>query len=167
MAGQTSTGWTIVRVTPGRETEIAAVGDLLITFFAEEGLATPPERIKRNLLELLAEPSNAVLLARASDGSPRGVATLTSAHSIEQGRVAELEDLYVVPVMRRDGLGRALVRAAVETARDQLGCETIAVVMTAHGQHDLGLVDYYLGLGFVDLDRKMLLMDVQQNGAKS
>ena len=167
MAGQASKGWTIVRVTPGSETDIAAAGDLLIAFFAEEGLATPPERTYRNLIELLAAPSNAVLLARASDGSPLGVATLTSAHSIEQGRVAELEDLYVVPAMRRDGLGRALVRAAVETARDQLGCGTIAVVVTAHGQHDLGLVDYYLGLGFADLDRKMLLMDVQQNGAKS
>ncbi|MDJ0894884.1 MAG: GNAT family N-acetyltransferase [Alphaproteobacteria bacterium] len=167
MASRASEGWTIVRVSPDNEAEITAAGDLLIAFFAEEGLATPPDRIKRNLIELLAAPSNAVLLARASDGTPLGVATLTSAPSIEQGRVAELEDLYVMPAMRRDGLGRALVKAAVEIARDPLGCETVAVVVTAHGQHDLGLIDYYLGLGFVDLDRKMLLMDVRQNGAEA
>ncbi len=167
MASQASQGWTILRVTPGDEPEIAAAANLLIAFFAEEGLPTPPNRINRNLIELLAAPSNAVLLARASDGTPLGVATLTTGHSIEQGRVAELEDLYVVPAMRRNGLGRALVKAAVELARDQLNCQTVAVVVTAHGQHDLGMVDYYLEFGFEDLDRRMLLMDLQRSGAGS
>ncbi len=167
MAGEAISGWTIVRVTPGNEADIAAADALLTAFFAEEGLTPPPDGIKLNLLELLAVPSNAVLLARALDGTPLGVATLTSAYSIEQGRVAELEDLYVVPDMRRNGLGRALVKSAVETARDQLDCQAVAVVVTAHGQRDLGLVDYYLGLGFVDLDRKMLLMDVHKNGVAS
>ncbi len=167
MAEQGVPGWTIDRVTSGSAGDLEAACGLLTEFLAEEGLATPPERIRRNVLGLLEAPLNAVLLARAEDGTPLGVATLTTSHSIEQGRVAELEDLYVVPEMRRNGLGSALVHAAIETARDPIGCETVAVVVTAHGQHDLGMVDFYLSLGFEDLDRKMLLMALQGDGAAS
>ena len=51
-------------------------------------------------------------------GGPDGVAEIRFRPSIMTGELdAYLEELYVAPAMRGQGLGRALLEAAMETAR--------------------------------------------------
>ena len=70
----------------------------------------------------------AVLLADMTDGSMVGFAELSLRPYAEDCRtspVAVLEGWYVVPTARRQGVGRALVRAAEQWARDR-GCREFA-----------------------------------------
>jgi ribosomal protein S18 acetylase RimI-like enzyme len=65
---------------------------------------------------MLAGGEMTVLLA--SDG-PDGIAELRFRRSIWSGELdAYLEELYVVPARRGQGIGRALLRAAMDAARE-------------------------------------------------
>ena len=70
----------------------------------------------------------AVLLAEAKDGTLLGFAELSLRPYAEDCRtspVAFLEGWYVIPAARRHGVGRALVSAAEQWARDR-GCHEFA-----------------------------------------
>jgi aminoglycoside 6'-N-acetyltransferase I len=70
----------------------------------------------------------AVLIADDDSGKPVGFAELSIRNYAEDcvtDRVAYLEGWYVVPEARRRGVGRALVAAAEEWAREQ-GCTEFA-----------------------------------------
>jgi aminoglycoside 6'-N-acetyltransferase I len=70
----------------------------------------------------------AVLLAEASDGTLLGFAELSLRPYAEDCRtspVAFLEGWYVIPTARRQGVGRALVSAAEQWARER-GCHEFA-----------------------------------------
>lgn len=70
----------------------------------------------------------AVLLAEASDGTLLGFAELSLRPYAEDCRtspVAFLEGWYVIPAARRHGVGRALVNAAEQWARER-GCHEFA-----------------------------------------
>jgi aminoglycoside 6'-N-acetyltransferase I len=70
----------------------------------------------------------AVLLAESSDGTLLGFAELSLRPYAEDCRtspVAFLEGWYVIPAARRQGVGRALVSAAEQWARDR-GCHEFA-----------------------------------------
>jgi aminoglycoside 6'-N-acetyltransferase I len=73
-------------------------------------------------------PLEAVLLAEASDGTLLGFAELSLrlyAEDCKTSPVAFLEGWYVIPAARRHGVGRALVSAAEEWARER-GCREFA-----------------------------------------
>jgi aminoglycoside 6'-N-acetyltransferase I len=73
------------------------------------------------------EPA-AVLIADDARGEPVGFAELSIrpfAEGCRTGRVAYLEGWYVIPEVRRQGFGRALVEAAERWARAQ-GCSELA-----------------------------------------
>jgi len=93
-----------------------------------EGSAPEHEaEIRRFLAGQLRDPLQ-VLLAVDDHDSPRGFAELSIrpyAEDCVTDHVAYLEGWYVVPESRRQGVGRALVRAAEEWARAQ-GCSEFA-----------------------------------------
>jgi aminoglycoside 6'-N-acetyltransferase I len=73
-------------------------------------------------------PLEAVLLAEASDGTLLGFAELSLrpyAEDCKTSPVAFLEGWYVIPAARRHGVGRALVGAAEQWARER-GCREFA-----------------------------------------
>jgi aminoglycoside 6'-N-acetyltransferase I len=83
--------------------------------------------IRRFLAGELRDPLQ-VLLAADDKDSPRGFVELSIRPYAEDcltDHVAYLEGWYVVPESRRQGVGRALVRAAEEWARGQ-GCSEFA-----------------------------------------
>jgi ribosomal protein S18 acetylase RimI-like enzyme len=92
------------------------IARLLHDFNTEFGEPTPavPEQTKI-LLPLLAEEEISVLLA--GDG-PEGFALLRFRPAIQAaGLEAHLQELYVAPPRRGEGIGRALLTAAIELAR--------------------------------------------------
>jgi ribosomal protein S18 acetylase RimI-like enzyme len=95
-----------------------SIGRLLHDFNTEFDEPTPePEPLAERVRQLMAGGDTAVLLA--GDG-PHGVAVLRFRLSIwTEGRECYLAELYVVPERRGQGLGRALMEAAMELARNE------------------------------------------------
>ena len=102
-----------------------AVGQLLHDFNREFDQPTPPpavlsERIRR----LMDDGHTAVILAGEK---PDGVAVLRFRLAIwSNGLECYLAELYVVPHQRGRGLGRALMEAAIEHARER-GADTMDI----------------------------------------
>jgi ribosomal protein S18 acetylase RimI-like enzyme len=96
----------------------AVIGELLDAFNREFGDPTPgPVKLAERLGELIAGGDTAVLLA---GGGPDGIALLRFRRSIwTEGLECYLAELYVVPDQRGRGLGRALMEAAIELARER------------------------------------------------
>jgi ribosomal protein S18 acetylase RimI-like enzyme len=102
-----------------RRAEIADAGDvgrLLHDFNTEYDEYTPgPEAMGKRIAELLDSGDVTVLIGGAG---PDGLAVLRFRPSLWSETLdCYLEELYVVPDLRGQGLGGALMEAAMETAR--------------------------------------------------
>jgi ribosomal protein S18 acetylase RimI-like enzyme len=95
-----------------------AVGRLLHDFNSEYDDYTPgPEAMGKRIGELLG--SGDILVLFGGDG-PDGLALLRFRPSLwSESLDCYLEELYVVPGLRGEGLGQALMEAAIETARSE------------------------------------------------
>jgi ribosomal protein S18 acetylase RimI-like enzyme len=93
------------------------VAQLLHDFNTEYDDPTPPVAVlAERVAELLAEAAIVVLLAGRP---PAGVAVLRLKPSLwSQAVDAYLEELYVVPERRGQGIGKTLLQAAIDSARD-------------------------------------------------
>jgi GNAT superfamily N-acetyltransferase len=104
-------------IRPADEADAAAVAQLLHDFNSEYDAYTPGvPALTERLGELLAEDAIAVLLA---GDPPKGFALLRLRPSLwASAEDAYLEELYVIPDRRGQGIGGALLDTALETARD-------------------------------------------------
>jgi ribosomal protein S18 acetylase RimI-like enzyme len=96
--------------------DAADVAQLLHDFNTEYDDPTPPVHVlAKRMGDLLAEEAIVVLLA---DQPPAGLAVLRMKPSLwSQAADAYLEELYVVPERRHQSIGKALLTAAIDTAR--------------------------------------------------
>jgi len=129
-------------------TDAEAIGRLLHDFNTEFEEITPgPEAIADRVRALLAGDDFLVLLGGSE---PRGLAVLRFRPSIwTPGLECYLAELYVQPGHRRQGLGLALMDAALDAARAQ-GADYIEV---ATSEDDTGARALYERLGFVNRER--------------
>jgi ribosomal protein S18 acetylase RimI-like enzyme len=131
-----------------RRAELAdaeAVGRLMHDFNAEFDEATPgPQRIAERIRELLAGGDTAILLAGSG---PDGLAILRFRLSITTpGLECYVAELYVVPARRGQGLGRALMNAAIDEARAR-GADYMDL---GTSEDDVAARALYESLGFVN-----------------
>jgi ribosomal protein S18 acetylase RimI-like enzyme len=107
-----------VSVRPAGSGDAAEIGRLLHDFNTEFGDDTPgPEAVAKRIGELLESGDVTVLLG--GDG-PDGLALLRFRPSLwSQTLDCYLEELYVVPDRRGQGLGQALMEAAMDLARER------------------------------------------------
>jgi ribosomal protein S18 acetylase RimI-like enzyme len=105
--------------------------------FAAEGILRVPER-------------GFVLLAVAREGAA-GVACVSYSWTVERGgRVAWLDELYVVPARREHGIGNALLGRVIAAAGAD-GCRTVELeVETSHARAE----HLYRRHGFTDMPRR-------------
>jgi ribosomal protein S18 acetylase RimI-like enzyme len=122
-----------------------AVGRLMHDFNAEFDEATPgPARIAERIRELLAGGDTAILLAGSG---PDGLAILRFRLSITTpGLECYLAELYVAPARRGQGLGRALMNAAIDEARAR-GADYMDL---GTSEDDVAARALYESLGFVN-----------------
>jgi len=98
--------------------EAPVLGRLLHSFNTEFGEQTPSAELIAERAAPLLESGDVTVLF-AGDG-PDGFAELRFRASLYTGELdAYLEELYVVPERRGQGLGRALLEAAMEHARER------------------------------------------------
>ncbi|MGH3495368.1 MAG: GNAT family N-acetyltransferase [Sciscionella sp.] len=120
-----------------------AVGQLLHDFNREFDEPTPgPAALAQRVQELVNIGDTVVLVI---GGGPDGLAVLRFRLSIwNRGSECYLAELYVVPGRRGQGLGRALMEAALQEAR-QRGANTMDL---GTGETDLVARHLYENLGF-------------------
>jgi ribosomal protein S18 acetylase RimI-like enzyme len=125
------------------EKDAAEVARLMIGFRDWQGRASPDDAsIRASVTRLLADPNTEYLLGGEP---PAGVLQLRFRHSVWTGTDdAHLEDLFVDAKARGSGLGRALVDAALERARDR-GCARIELDANEANEPALEL---YRSVGF-------------------
>jgi aminoglycoside 6'-N-acetyltransferase I len=134
--------------------DLATVLPLAVAFYAEDGFGTGEHALRSNLSVLLASPAAHVVVV-ASQAQLLGFAVTTTSFGLENGLIAELEDLFVVPTARRRGLGGRLIADSVAWAREQ-GCQRLELVIAPNGR-DIGhLFDYYIAHGFRDEGRRLI-----------
>src|SRR5579884_376514 len=129
--------------------DAADIGRLLHYFNTEHDDITPgPERLARRIETLLAGGDTAVLLAGPG---PDGLAVLRFRAAIwAEALECYLAELYVVPARRGRGLGRALMEAAIELARD----EGAAWMDLGTSEADVAARALYESLGFSNREGK-------------
>jgi aminoglycoside 6'-N-acetyltransferase I len=114
---------TMIRVRPVTRGDAAAWLEMREALWPEEDLVSHAAEIDQFLAGELRDPL-AVLIAIDERNVPLGFAELSIRNYAEDcvtDRVGYLEGWYVVPESRRRGIGRALVAAAEDWARQQ-GC---------------------------------------------
>src|SRR4051812_409407 len=130
-------------VRPGELADCEAIGRLLHEFNSEFDEPTPgPTRLAERVGQLLAEGEIVALLAGPD---PYGLAVLRFRPSIwSHALECHLAELYVVPDRRGQGLGRALMEAAMQLARER-GADYMDL---GTGEDDAAARALYESLGF-------------------
>jgi len=146
------------RARPG---ELPVVLDLATAFYAEDGFTTPVWQLRENLLVLLDSDSARVTVACRQNDEVLGFAITTLSFGLEYGRLAELEDLFVVPAHRRSGIGSALINDSADWARSR-GCRALELVVAPNGANVDHLLNYYARQGFTSEGRQILSRDLVQ-----
>ena len=122
-----------------------AIGQLLHDFNEEFGEPAPmPAVLAERIERLLQDGGTTVVLV--GDG-PDGIAVLRFRLAIwSEGLECYLAELYVVPHRRRQGLGRALMEAALKVARER-GTNTMDIGVD---EPDVVARQLYESLGFTN-----------------
>jgi ribosomal protein S18 acetylase RimI-like enzyme len=138
----TDDGPAVRRATPGDAPQVAR---LLHEFQLEYDEPSPgAEALEERYEELIRSKEMIVLLV--GDG-PDGFAQLRFRPWVySAGLHSYLEELYVVPALRGNGLGRALLEAALEAARGE-GAEQMEL---GTSEDDVAARKLYESLGFIN-----------------
>jgi GNAT superfamily N-acetyltransferase len=143
------------KVRRARPSELPTLLDLATAFYAEGGFTTPVSELRDNLFVLLDSKNARVAIACGPDDEIAGFAITTLSFGLEDGCVAELEDLFVRPTNRRSGIAGALIDDSAEWAASH-GCRTLELVVASNGNDVAHLLGYYARRGFVDEGRRLL-----------
>ena len=131
-----------------------AILALAVDFYAEDGFATPREKLAEHLSHLLVSAAAHAAVIEA-DSEIVAFAISTSSFGLESGRIAELEDLYVAPAFRRRGLAARLIEDSADWAAG-IGAAQLEIVIAPNGQDVSHLFDIYRARGFADEGRRIL-----------
>jgi GNAT superfamily N-acetyltransferase len=110
-----------VTIAPASEADIPELIDLLAVLFSiEQDFSPDPEMQRRGLAALLASSTGHIAIARDTNSHAVGMATVQLVISTAEGAPsAWIEDVVVREDFRGQGLGRALLDAALDWARNQ------------------------------------------------
>ena len=114
-----------IRVDLAGPAEGEAVRPLILQQFAEHAISVRPDQLAAAIEAVLTTDNLGFFLVAYEGGRAVGVAYVAFIWTVEHGgQSAWIEELYVVPELRNRGVGRALLRAALDRARN-LGCSVI------------------------------------------
>lgn len=121
-------------------------------FYAEEHLVMRPENLQA-MRALLETPALGCILIVRNEGNPVGYCVLTYGYSLERaGRMALIDELFVLPQERGRGIGRSLLEAALKKACGA-GCSAACLEVD---QANSRVLDLYRRAGFVANNRDIL-----------
>jgi GNAT superfamily N-acetyltransferase len=105
--------------------DIDSIHHLLAEQFDEHDIDTSPEVLRQAIAAVLQNEGLGLFLVARDGGEIVGLAALSFAWTLEHGgKSVWLDELYVVPERRGQGIGRALLARVIGEAR-ALGCQAI------------------------------------------
>ncbi|GAB4533778.1 MAG: GNAT family N-acetyltransferase [Anaerolineae bacterium] len=105
--------------------DIDSIFDLLAAQFDEHNIQTPDAALRQAIAEVLQNKGLGLFLVARHGDEVIGLAALSFAWTLEYaGKTAWLDELYVLPAWRGQGVGRALLRQAIAEAQAS-GCRAI------------------------------------------
>ncbi|WP_037366109.1 GNAT family N-acetyltransferase [Amycolatopsis orientalis] len=143
-----------MEIRAARSAEYDAVLALAVACYAGGGFTTPEARLRGRLRTLMRSAAGRVAVA-ADAGGLHGFAITTTGFGLENGLIAELEDLYVAPPSRRRGVAGRLIEDSARWAREY-GCAQLELVVVSRGRDASSLLNYYDRRGFRDSGRLLL-----------
>jgi aminoglycoside 6'-N-acetyltransferase I len=137
-----------------RADDLTALGGLALALYDEDNFAVESDAPAANLQALVGSPEAHVTVV--DDATELvGFAVTTTSFGLENGQIAELEDLHVVPRARRHGLAELLIDDSARWARER-GCRQLELVIAPNGLDVTHLHRYYLARSFKDEGRRLL-----------
>jgi GNAT superfamily N-acetyltransferase len=120
-------------IRPATEADQEAVINLLLAQLHEHGIMIQATEIAAAVEGVFYRPERGSLFVATMQGIIIGVAYLSLTWTLEhRGKTAWLEELYVVPEHRNEGIGRGLLTAVCDHAIAQ-GCAAVDLeIDTAH-----------------------------------
>lgn len=134
-----------IQIRRAKARDAAGIARLLHDFNLEYSEPTPPiEELTMAVGRLLEEGEITVLLA---GGGPDGLALLRFRSGLwSAGLEAHLQELYVIPSLRGQGIGRSLLTEAIEHSRER-GADGIDLNT---GETDTAARGLYESMGFTN-----------------
>ena len=143
MAVETNDGALTIRV--ARADDLAAAVALLRHQLDEHDVALEQSALEHAVRVLIEQHELGRVLLAESAGAVVGVAVLSFLWTLEHGGAAAwLDELYVAPPQRGRGIGRRMVEAAMDVARER-GC--VALDLEVEDGHD-DAARLYARMGF-------------------
>ena len=133
-------------IEPACDDDLDDLAQLMVAFRNYLGQSQPSAAEFRDSIGiLLKDPDTEFLVARNADGIPLGYAQVRYRYSAWiPGLGAEIEDLFVLPVARRQGIGLKLAESVTGRGR-QRSCRVIGLNTNERNEAALSL---YQRLGF-------------------
>jgi GNAT superfamily N-acetyltransferase len=124
-----------IQVTPPAASAQATVLDLLARQMQEHDIEISEQALLAAIDGVFADDRRGFFLLALRDAEPAGVAYVSLTWSVEHGgKSAWLEELYVLPRWRDQGVGTTLLNSAIEEARLR-GCASLDLeVESAHAR---------------------------------
>ncbi len=139
-----------VMIRPATELDQEAIIHLLLAQLHEHGMTIQATEIAAAVEGVFYRPERGSLFVATMQGIIIGVAYLSFTWTLEHGgKTAWLEELYVVPEHRDEGIGRALLTVVCDHAVAQ-GCAAVDLEVDTTHQRAAHL---YARQGFRPLDR--------------
>lgn len=124
----------MLEIATARLEDVAPILHLLRTQLQEHDIALTDEVLQRATQRLIEDHALGRILTARLDGELVGVAVISFLWTLEHGGPAAwLDEVYVEPARRGEGIGWQLVEAAMQVARDS-GC--IALDLEVDAGHD-------------------------------
>ena len=131
------------------ESHTALVAELLANLFEEVGHTLTAAEIADIFVEMDEDSLHSTLLALNDEGEAVGVLTLVESLGIYAGgRIGVINELYVVPPYRSEGVGKILLDAAKELAEER-GWQRLEV--TTPGEQYEKTLRFYEREGFLPI----------------
>lgn len=131
--------------------DLDIVSDLMEAQLREHDIPIARADLEFAVDGVLRVPDRGFILCAEHDGDVVGISNVSFTWSVERGgAVAWLDDLYVRPALRNAGVGRALLSATIDHARET-GCMTVELeVEVSHADAER----LYQRFGFEPLARR-------------
>lgn len=146
---------------PATPDDVGALLALMREFYAEEHLVFAAPVAQRALEDLIAHPELGSIRLFESAGIVIGYAVITFGFSLEfHGRLALLDEFYLIPAQRGRGLGRCgmeLIKAWVRTT-------SVATLRLEVNRSNTRARSLYQHAGFHDEQRDLFTYWLQESG---
>lgn len=136
-----------------RKTDIPALVELMAEFYSESGYPLPLAAATQSFATILADAKLGRVFIVETDDAPAGYIVLTFGFSMEYGGLqAFIDDFFVKPAARRNGLGRAALHLVRGVCTD-LGIRALLVETDSESQPAR---QFYQRAGFEPTGRLLL-----------